>query len=83
MKRAELGEPCSDTERFIFAVSATGQTLACRGEPAQYLGSGQVIGVRTRGTPCNEEGLAQSPDGSPLMCLAKPGGQMWDVYLDF
>lgn len=83
MKRAELGDACTDTEHFIFAISSAGQTLACRGEPAQYYGSAAVIGVRDPGTPCTEEGLAQAPDGSPLACLAQEGGLRWGIYLDF
>lgn len=83
VKQAELGDPCSDTEHFIFAVSAGGQQLACRGEPGRYEFSAPVIGVRERGAPCTEEGLAQSADGSPMLCLEKSGQRIWDIYLDY
>lgn len=82
-KQAELGDSCGDTEHFIFAVSSTGQTLACRGETPRYVLSAPVIGVRTEGAPCTEEGLAQSPDGSPMLCLTRSGRQVWGVYLDY
>jgi hypothetical protein len=83
MKRAELGEPCTETNQFIFAISPTGQTLACRGEPPRYYRSAAVIGERTLGMPCTEEGLAQSTDGVPMMCLVKGSERVWAPYLAF
>lgn len=83
MRHAEFGEACGDSEHFIFAISGTEQMLACRGQPGRYELSAPVIGVRTPDAPCDEEGLAQSPDGSPLMCLDVSGQRMWRVYLDF
>ena len=82
MKRAEVGDSCTDTEHFIFAASSTGDTLACRGKPAHYVRTGAVIGVRQDGAPCTEQGLAQSPDGSPLQCLTRNGRLSWTVSLD-
>jgi hypothetical protein len=83
MKRAERGEPCSESEYFIFAISSDGQTLACLGAPGHYELSAPVIGERVPGTECNEEGLAQSPDGTPLLCLVAQGSRRWDTYNDY
>jgi len=82
MKRAEVGDSCTDTERFIFAASSTEETLACRGKPGHYVRTVAVIGVRQDGAPCTEQGLAQSPDGSPLQCLTRNGRLSWTVSLD-
>lgn len=79
---AEVGDSCTDTEHFIFAASSTGETLACRGKPAHYVRTTRVVGVRQDGAACTEQGLAQSPDGSPLQCLARNGRQAWTVSLD-
>ncbi len=83
MKRADIGQPCSETEHFIFAISPVGQTLACRGQPPQYYRSADVIGERTMGAPCDEEGLAQSPEGVPMICVVKGQQRQWSAYLAF
>lgn len=82
MNRAEVGDSCTDTEHFIFAASSTGETLACRGKPAHYVHTAEVIGVRQDGIACSEQGLAQSPDGLPLKCITRNGRLLWTVSLD-
>jgi len=82
MDHAEVGDFCPDAEHFIFAASSTGETLACRGKPARYVRTTRVVGVRQDGAACTEQGLAQSPDGSPLQCLTRNGRQAWTVSLD-
>jgi len=83
VRRAAPGESCSDVTHFIFAVTEGGQQLACRGDPPRYELSATVIGVRELGAGCDEEGLAQSPDGSPMLCLDHTGQRTWQVYLDY
>lgn len=73
------GQPCSNTERYIFGVSTTGQPMAC----GHGLDGGGIwgpaialVGVRPLGSPCTEAGLAaQSPDGLPMVC----GSGRWVV----
>lgn len=73
------GQPCTNTEKFIFGISPAGQAMACGhginggGIWGQSLG---LVGVRPLGSPCTEVGLAaQAPDGSPMVC----GGGRWVV----
>ena len=82
MKLAEVGDSCTDTEHFVFAASSTGETLACRGKPAHYVRTTKLVGERLDGVACTEQGLAQSPDGSPLQCLTRNGRQAWTASLD-
>jgi hypothetical protein len=83
MNRSGAGEPCTDTVLFVFAASATGETLACQGKPAHYVRTTEVIGVRQNGAACREQGWAQSPYGLPLECLARNERQTWTVSFDF
>jgi len=39
--------------------------------------------MRAPDTACDGDGLAQSSDGSPLMCLGAQGNRRWGVYKDY
>lgn len=82
MTTAEIGDSCSNTQRFVFAVNTAGQTLMCQGEPGRYAAApAEVVGERAAGSPCAEGQLAQTPDGSPLQCAAaKNGSSVWTVF---
>lgn len=66
------GQPCSNTESFIFGLSPGGQPMAC----GHALNGGglwgpaiALVGVRPVSSPCTESGLAaQSPEGFPMVC---------------
>lgn len=79
---AALGQSCTNTKTFVFAVAPDGQTLACLPSASPSYGlSAPVVGVRALGTECPNSGqLAQSTDGEPMMCLGTPGA--WTVYRD-
>ena len=78
---AVLGQPCSNTQQFVFGTNASGAILACGSPkaPGEWSQIAGLIGVREIGTKCfsdvvsvNPEGAgwtaAQSPDGLPLYC---------------
>jgi hypothetical protein len=82
LAQAVPGQPCTNTETFVFGITHDGQTLACLPSPSPSYGlSAPVVGVRTLGTACPDNGqLAQATDGEPMMCLGTPGS--WMVYRD-
>lgn len=72
------GQPCTNTEKYIFGVSTAGQPMAC----GHALDGGGIwgpaiplVGVRAPGSPLTEALAAQSPDGLPLVC----GSGQWVV----
>lgn len=73
------GQPCSNTQTFIFGISMTGQPMAC----GHAMDGGGIwgpalalVGVRPVGSPCTEANLvAQGPAGEPLVC----GAGVWVV----
>jgi hypothetical protein len=67
------GAPCSMTTRYVFGLNAKGDTLICTGRN-QWATSAPLVGVRTLRAPCDasmDKGVAQSPDGVPMTCLAQ------------
>jgi hypothetical protein len=77
---AVLGGPCMNFERYIFGKDANGETLACvafGGTEGQWVASAPLQGVQQIGTACTNAsggGAAQSPDGTPLVCVDGHGG---------
>ena len=74
--------PCDPRQRYVFGLNFNGDTLVCISPPALH-GAGRwasampLIGVRDLGAACyGNKGLAQSPDGIPLVC----DNQVWAVY---
>jgi hypothetical protein len=87
---AVLGDPCYNTQRYIFGSDASGQVFACGGpgQPGRWVSVSTLLGVREIGSPCVGEVLdvnptgsgwtaAQSPEGVPLMC-SRPT-DTWEV----
>lgn len=68
---AVLGAPCVLTmTRYVFGLDASGNTLTCSLQGA-WEQSPPLVGVRTLRAPCDEStGVAQSPDGLPMSCIA-------------
>lgn len=69
---AVLGQPCTNTQRFVFGQTAAGDTLLCTGQGSAgtWIRSIPVIGTRPLGSSCTEgfELAAQTPDGIPIIC---------------
>jgi hypothetical protein len=75
---AALGQPCSNSQRFIFGYDANGNVLACAGDVqgGTWVGSAPLYGVQQIGAPCGSgNGTAQSSDGRPLVCATDMGWQ--------
>jgi hypothetical protein len=82
--------PCVVSTRYIFGLDASGNTLLCISYSAGYTEAGAIVwkgqwgqapplvGVRVPGTQCSgNSGVAQSPDGKPMMCQ----NQVWTPHL--
>ena len=76
---AALGAPCSNSDRYIFGRSASGQAMACisdGAESGQWVKSAPLYGVQQVGAACSGgDGAAQSPDGRGLVCAMNEGWQ--------
>jgi hypothetical protein len=75
---AALGQPCSNSQRFIFGYDANGNVLACAGDvkDGTWVSSAALYGVQQIGAPCaSGEGAAQSSDGRALVCVVDMGWQ--------
>jgi hypothetical protein len=67
---AQLGGHCTQNTRYNYGFDASGNTLACNSK-SQWKSSPPLVGVRTLRSPCGDaSGVAQSPDGVPLVCDA-------------
>jgi hypothetical protein len=79
---AVSGAACEPRRYFPFGLDANGTTLICLAnyrDPSEgsWSQAPQLVGVRGSGTPCaGNQGVAQSPDGLPLLCT----GQTWQPY---
>jgi hypothetical protein len=82
---AVLNGPCTIGTRYIFGLDASGNTWICTTSYSQggsvikgvWAQAPPLIGVRDPGSPCSGSGVAQSPDGSPMMCQ----NQGWVVHM--
>lgn len=75
------GAPCEAARVYPFGLDASGNTLICYAtyrNPTTTAWSRvpQLVGVRDYGAQCSGTGVAQSPDGLPLVCR----GSTWDRY---
>lgn len=76
------GAPCTPRRHFPFGFDQNDSTLICLANP-RYPGQGSwsqappLAGVREPGSSCSEnQGVAQSPDGTPLLCT----NAQWQEY---
>jgi hypothetical protein len=76
---AVLGAPCTNSDRYIYGRSPSGEPLACVAfdGDGQWVRSMPLVGVRSIGSPCTQEsnGVAQSRDGLGMVCAADQGWQ--------
>ncbi|ABK71678.1 hypothetical protein DIQ79_30630 [Mycolicibacterium smegmatis] len=77
------GGACAPRLHFPFGIDAYGTTFICLSSyrnPSQGIWSEAppLVGVRASGSACaGNQGVAQSPDGLPLLCS---GNSTWDTY---
>ena len=65
---AQLGGHCTQNTKYNYGFDASGNTLACNSK-STWISSPSLVGVRTLRSPCGDaSGVAQSPDGVPLVC---------------
>ncbi|BBY74902.1 hypothetical protein MPRF_18010 [Mycolicibacterium parafortuitum] len=77
---AQLGEFCKQNTRYNYGFDGSGNTLACNSK-STWISSPPLIGVRTLRSACDSTGVAQSPDGVPLVC--KDGAWSADYWTMF
>jgi hypothetical protein len=75
------GASCDAARVYPFGLDARGNTLICYATyrnptTATWSPLPQLVGVRDYGALCSGGGVAQSPDGLPLVCR----GDTWDRY---
>jgi hypothetical protein len=75
------GASCEAARVYPFGLDAQGNTLICYAtyrNPTKTSWSSvpQLVGVRDYGALCSGKGVAQSPDGLPLVCR----DSIWDRY---
>lgn len=78
---AVKGGSCAAARVYPFGLDAGGNTLICYATyrnpiTASWTQLPQLVGVRDYGALCSGGGVAQSPDGLPLVCRAS----IWDRY---
>lgn len=78
---AAEGDSCDAARVYPFGLDASGNTLICYATyrnptTASWSPVPHLVGVRDYGALCSEVGVAQSPDGLPLVCR----GAIWDRY---
>ncbi|ORB30784.1 hypothetical protein [Mycolicibacterium parafortuitum] len=77
---AQLGEFCKQNTRYNYGFDGSGNTLACNSK-STWISSPPLVGVRTLRSACDSTGVAQSPDGVPLVC--KDGAWSADYWTMF
>ncbi|MBZ4521808.1 hypothetical protein GBP62_15005 [Mycobacterium avium subsp. hominissuis] len=75
------GASCQAARLYAFGLDARGNTLICYATyrnptTASWSPVPQLVGVRDYGALCSDQGVAQSPDGLPLVCR----DSIWDRY---
>ena len=63
----QAGGHCLQTTRYNYGFDSSGNTLACNSK-STWISSPPLVGVRTLRSVCDTSGVAQSPDGVPLVC---------------
>ena len=76
---ATIGDACGNSDRYVYATTASGQLAACADSGNRiptWVASPALVGVRDELSPCSpaNPGVAQSPLGEPLKCVADPSG---------
>lgn len=75
------GDSCVQATRYNFGRDSSGRTLACNTR-GQWTASAPLVGVRLLRSPCGANtGVAQTPDGVPLRCVAGAWSADYHVVL--
>jgi hypothetical protein len=78
---AVAGAECSAKRLYAFGIGAGGATMICYATyrnpiTSVWLPVPPLLGERDVGALCEEDGVAQSPDGLPLVCR----DSIWERY---
>lgn len=78
---AVAGAECSAVRLYAFGLGAGGDTMICYATyrnptTSVWLPVPPLVGERDRGALCDGNGVAQSPDGLPLVCR----DSIWERY---
>ena len=79
-----IGDPCGNADRYVYATTTSGELAACAdagNRLPNWVDSAPLVGVRDELSPCSpaQPGVAQSPSGEPLKCVADGSGAHWTV----
>jgi hypothetical protein len=71
-RNAALGDYChAGQTHYVFGLGPGGQTMVCNSSNQWAAAPGPLIGTRNAKAPCGQStGMAQSPDGQPMTCVA-------------